>query len=136
MSTNASRQLRELRFLPRLLATAGVFRLPLKPIFNQKIRNDMRHSLRIFSLSLMLSAAVVAQTPSVGTTAKPSSPAKTHAAATASKPPANSATGLPTEDEVNGFMQAQLGWDPQATWKIISIKPSKAEGLAEVNVQM
>jgi len=41
---------------------------------------------------------------------------------------------LPSEDEVNGFMRATFGYDPQLTWKIESIKPSKAEGLAEVNV--
>jgi protein-disulfide isomerase len=95
----------------------------------------MPNSLRIFLLLLMLPAALAAQTPGSSTAAKPSSPAKTHAAA-ASQPAADSATGLPTEDEVNGFMRAQLGWDPQATWKIISIKPSKAEGLTEVTVQM
>ena len=43
---------------------------------------------------------------------------------------------LPSEDEVNGFLQQTLGFDPQVTWKIASIKPSKAEGLAEVDVQI
>jgi protein-disulfide isomerase len=116
---------------------ADVFRLPLKQIFNFKIniRNDMPTSLRIFLLWLMISTALAAQAPGAGTTVKPSSPAKTHAAA-ASRPAANSAPGLPSEDEVNGFMKAQLGWDPQATWKILSIKPSPAEGLSEVTVQM
>jgi protein-disulfide isomerase len=37
---------------------------------------------------------------------------------------------------VNAFLQAQIGWEPQATWKIASIKPSKAAGLAEVVVQI
>jgi protein-disulfide isomerase len=31
-------------------------------------------------------------------------------------------------------MRATFGYDPQLTWKIQSIKPSQAEGLAEVNV--
>jgi len=43
---------------------------------------------------------------------------------------------LPSEEMVNAFMQQSFGYDPQLTWKIVSIKPSKAEGLAEVNVQM
>jgi len=43
---------------------------------------------------------------------------------------------LPSEDEVNGFLQATFGYDPQLTWKIAGIRPSKAEGLAEVSVQI
>ena len=45
-------------------------------------------------------------------------------------------TPLPSEEMVNAFLQQTFGYDPQLTWKIVSIKPSKAEGLAEVNVQM
>lgn len=41
---------------------------------------------------------------------------------------------LPTEDTVNSFMQQTFGYDPTITWKIASIKPSVAQGLAEVNV--
>ncbi len=47
-----------------------------------------------------------------------------------------SETPLPSEEMVNAFLQQTFGYDPQLTWKIVSIKPSKAEGLAEVNVQM
>jgi len=43
---------------------------------------------------------------------------------------------LPTEDEVNAFLHATFGYDPQLTWKIVSIKPSEAQGLAEVTVAM
>jgi protein-disulfide isomerase len=43
---------------------------------------------------------------------------------------------LPSEETVNAFLQQTFGYDPQLTWKIVSIRPSKAEGLAEVNVQM
>ena len=43
-------------------------------------------------------------------------------------------TSLPSEDDVNGFLQQTFGYDPQLTWKIVSIKPSEAKGLAEVNV--
>jgi protein-disulfide isomerase len=44
------------------------------------------------------------------------------------------APSLPTEEVVNAFMQQTLGYDPAISWRIISIKPSAAEGLAEVNV--
>lgn len=47
-----------------------------------------------------------------------------------------SAGNLPTEEVVNAFMQETFGYDPQLTWKIVSIKPSPAEGLAEVTVQI
>jgi len=47
-----------------------------------------------------------------------------------------SETSLPSEEMVNAFLQQTFGYDPQLTWKIVSIEPSKAEGLAEVNVQM
>ena len=90
----------------------------------------MRYSLKILSSLLMLSAMAAAQTSS-STTAKTTSPAKAHTAAT-SKSPEN----LPTEDEVNAFLHAQVGFDPQTNWKILSIKPSKAAGLSEVNVQI
>jgi protein-disulfide isomerase len=42
--------------------------------------------------------------------------------------------GLPSEETVNGFMKQTFGYDPSVTWKIGSIKPSAAEGLAEVVV--
>ena len=69
---------------------------------------------------------------------KPESPKPaSHAAAHAEKTqPASSPATLPSEDEVNGFLQQTFGYDPQVTWKIASIKPSSAQGLAEVNVIM
>jgi protein-disulfide isomerase len=42
--------------------------------------------------------------------------------------------GLPSEETVNGFMQQTFGYDSSVTWKIASIKPSTADGLAEVVV--
>jgi protein-disulfide isomerase len=42
--------------------------------------------------------------------------------------------GLPTEDTVNAFMQQTFGYDSTITWKVASIKPSIAQGLAEVSV--
>jgi protein-disulfide isomerase len=55
---------------------------------------------------------------------------------TGSPAPATSDVNLPSEDVVNAFMHATFGYDPQLTWKILSIKPSQAEGLAEVDVQI
>jgi protein-disulfide isomerase len=43
---------------------------------------------------------------------------------------------LPSEDEVNAFLHATFGYDPQLTWKIVGIRPSEAEGLSEVNVEI
>jgi protein-disulfide isomerase len=66
---------------------------------------------------------------------KPANGPKTAAGKTASQP-ATHITNLPSEDEVNAFLHETFGYDPQLTWKIASIKPSKAEGLAEVSVQL
>ena len=41
---------------------------------------------------------------------------------------------LPSEETVNSFMQQTFGYDSSLTWKVSSIKPSVAEGLAEVMV--
>ncbi len=41
---------------------------------------------------------------------------------------------LPSEETVNSFMRQTFGYDPSVTWKISSIKPSTANGLAEVVV--
>ena len=41
---------------------------------------------------------------------------------------------LPSEETVNAFLQQTFGYDSTVTWKITAIKPSIAEGLAEVDV--
>ena len=41
---------------------------------------------------------------------------------------------LPSEDIVNSFMQQTFGYDSTITWKVSSIKPAIAEGLAEVTI--
>ncbi|HYA22684.1 MAG TPA: DsbA family protein [Terriglobales bacterium] len=41
---------------------------------------------------------------------------------------------LPSEEVVNAFMRQMFGYDSSLSWKITSIKPSEAEGLAEVDV--
>jgi len=43
---------------------------------------------------------------------------------------------LPSEEDVNAFLHETFGYDSQLTWKIVSIKPSQAGGLAEVTVQI
>src|SRR5271155_750370 len=58
-------------------------------------------------------------------------PAATHAAA---KPAAS--TSLPSEETVNTFLQQMSGYDSSTSWKVVSIKPSEAEGLAEVTVMI
>jgi protein-disulfide isomerase len=58
---------------------------------------------------------------------------KAHSASTVGT---HATANLPTEDEVNAFLHATFGYDPQLTWKIVGIKPSEAQGLAEVTVAM
>lgn len=60
--------------------------------------------------------------------------APTHSSDAAQKPEKSSY--LPSEDEVNAFMHETFGFNPQMTWKIVSIKPAEAKGLAEVTVQI
>ncbi len=43
-------------------------------------------------------------------------------------------TRLPSEETVNAFMKQMFGYDPSVTWKIVTIRPSQAEGLTEVLV--
>jgi protein-disulfide isomerase len=63
---------------------------------------------------------------------KPASPESKLAAATPSK--AKVSTTLPSEDTVNAFLQQTFGYNPQLSWKVQEIKPSLAQGLAEVDV--
>ena len=42
---------------------------------------------------------------------------------------------LPSEDEIDGFLRQMFGYDRQLSWKVASIRPSKAQGLTEVTVQ-
>lgn len=49
-------------------------------------------------------------------------------------PPATAGEKLPSESLVNAFLQQMFGYDSKLTWKVTSIKPSPAAGLAEVDV--
>lgn len=51
-------------------------------------------------------------------------------------PAQEKAAVLPSEETVNAFLQQTFGYDSTVTWKITAIKPSIAEGLAEVNVTL
>jgi protein-disulfide isomerase len=44
------------------------------------------------------------------------------------------APSLPSEATVNAFLQQTLGWNPSLNWKVQDIRPSSAEGLAEITV--
>jgi len=82
--------------------------------------------------SVLLIFAIVA-----GAQQKPATHSKTKSSVPArQEPSAALAANLPSEDDVNAFLHETFGYDPQLTWKIASIEPSKAEGLAEVNVQI
>jgi protein-disulfide isomerase len=58
----------------------------------------------------------------------------------AAKPADQSASGaavnLPSEAIVESFMQQTFGYEPQMSWKISSIKPAPAPGLAQVDIIM
>ncbi|MBZ5571145.1 MAG: thioredoxin domain-containing protein [Acidobacteriia bacterium] len=41
---------------------------------------------------------------------------------------------LPSEETVNAFLRQTFGYDASLSWKIADIRPSEAEGLAEVDV--
>src|SRR5260370_20866748 len=50
-------------------------------------------------------------------------------------PPAPTfSTRLPSEETVNSFMKQMFGYDPSVSWKAVSIKPTEAQGIAEVMV--
>src|ERR1700683_469072 len=52
----------------------------------------------------------------------------------ADKPAAVATVNLPSESTVDSFSQQPFGYEPQVSWKISSIKPAPAPGLAEVDV--
>jgi protein-disulfide isomerase len=56
-------------------------------------------------------------------------PAAPHAAAKTA-----ASTNLPSEETVYAFLKQMFGYDSSVSFKVVSIKPSQAEGLAEVNV--
>jgi protein-disulfide isomerase len=45
-------------------------------------------------------------------------------------------TQLPSEETVNAFLREMFGYNPSVSWKVSEIKPSEAQGLAEVMVEV
>ena len=86
----------------------------------------MRNGSKLFVALLALSIfAAAQQKPATKTKTKSADQLGTHATA-----------NLPSEQDVNAFLHETFGYDPQLTWKITGIRPSQAEGLAEVTVQI
>ena len=86
--------------------------------------------MRKFILPILFSLALLA-------VAQQKHTSTAHSAGTPPKSANTDASAnLPTEDEVNGFLHETFGYNPQLTWKILSIKPSEAKGLAQVDVQI
>jgi protein-disulfide isomerase len=63
-------------------------------------------------------------------------PGASHPAAKAATTTKTADTALPSEEVVNAFMEQMFGYDSSLSWKITSIRPSQAEGLAEVDVMI
>ena len=83
----------------------------------------MRNRSILLALLALSFIAVAQQKP--GTKKKSSDQLGTHASA-----------NLPSGEDVNAFLHETFGYDSQLTWKIVGIKSSQAEGLAEVTVQI
>jgi protein-disulfide isomerase len=85
-----------------------------------------RNLIRLFVILLLAGLGGAQEKPSASHS-KAAGPAKTAAKQVTT-------ANLPSEDTVNAFMQQMFGYDPSVSWKVVDIKPSRAEGLAEVTV--
>jgi protein-disulfide isomerase len=85
-------------------------------------KETMRSSIYLILILLLTGGLAAAQTS-----------AKAKAADQSASTPA---VNLPSEATVDSFLQQTFGHDPQVSWKISSIKPSLAPGLAEVDIVM
>ena len=85
----------------------------------------MHRSLKLVIVSALSTVLAMAQ----------NKPATTHSAASHA-PASSAAVGviLPSEEVVNAFLEQTFGYDSSLSWKITSIKPAEAAGLAEVDV--
>lgn len=88
----------------------------------------MRSSLKVVIMLVIICSFASAQN------AKSAGPAGAPAAGAKPADKAASSDNLPSEATVDSFLQQTFGYDPQLSWKISSIKPSSAPGLAEVDV--
>jgi protein-disulfide isomerase len=82
-------------------------------------RELMRHLAFCCTLILLLTSLAVSQDKK---------------AKDSSLPEPTFSTRLPSEETVNAFMKQMFGYDPAVSWKVISIKPATAQGIAEVLV--
>jgi protein-disulfide isomerase len=80
----------------------------------------MRRFINVMLASTLLCGFASAQTATEAKPAEKTTPA--------------SGLVLPSEDTVNAFLQQTFGYEAQLTWKISSIKPAPAQGLAQVDV--
>lgn len=88
----------------------------------------MRSFFNVAIILLLICSVAYAQSSNgTGPAGSPAAGAKP-----ADKPAATD--NLPSETTVDSFLQQTFGYDPQLSWKIASIKPSSAAGLAEVDV--
>jgi protein-disulfide isomerase len=78
----------------------------------------------VILVSLTVANAQQKDAPTSATTARPG----------ASTAQARHEVKLPSEETVNAFLRETFAYNPGLSWKISDIKPSQAEGLAEVTV--
>ncbi len=79
--------------------------------------------------TVLLSAALIAQRAPAAKTAAVTKPAAQIPATAASD-----SAQLPSEETVSSFMKHMFGWDPNVSFQIVEIKPSKSAGVARVFV--
>lgn len=82
-------------------------------------------------VSSVLILSVLAIGALAQTKAAPQSPA-----ASKSTAPAAKGEGLPTAATVESFLKQTFGYDPTITYQVLSITPSRAPGVADVNVAL
>jgi protein-disulfide isomerase len=87
-------------------------------------RKEAMRRILNFILITLLTVSTMAATPLAAQNTRPSLMTRQE----------KSATGLPTEDTVNSFLQQTFGYEKDLTWKIASITPSTIPGLAQVDV--
>jgi protein-disulfide isomerase len=86
------------------------------------------HRLQCYLFVLLLLA-----TPALAQKKTDPHPAKS---TTAFVPKLEIRPNLPSEETVNAFLKEMFGYDSQLSWKIADIRPSEAEGLAQVTIVM
>lgn len=85
----------------------------------------MQRKLTHLPIILLMASMAWAQQQSAAAQSKPSS-----------APVSKTATVLPSEETVNAFLQQTFGYNSQMSWKVQDIKPSVAQGLAEIDVMI